>query len=97
MSLPLTIRAEEAPVAGDAASFRGGTTRTTQTGYINLNRQQVLGTYGLPGNDHLQVAYGVRCLGCCAEYGANGSDCHLRRCPACQGGAAGLVWKPDGC
>jgi hypothetical protein len=24
------------------------------------------------------------------HYGANGSDIHLRLCPACQGGASGL-------
>ena len=34
----------------------------------------------------------VRCgrPGCGHEYGANGSDAHLHKCPCCQGNAAGL-------
>jgi hypothetical protein len=65
---------------------------TTRTGYINRNRQTVVRSTGLPGTDHLQYVYVVRCGDCGNEYGANGSDIHLRRCPGCQGGAPGLAF-----
>lgn len=65
---------------------------TTQTGYQNRNRQIVVRATGLPGTDYGQYIYVLRCGDCQYEYGANGSDIHLRKCPACQGGAAGLAY-----
>ena len=64
--------------------------RTTKTGYVNWNGQEVLHGTDLPGNDHNQVVYAMRCKTCGNRYGANGSDIWQRRCPACGGGAAGL-------
>jgi len=63
---------------------------TTQPGYVNRNRQTVVRATGLPGNDHLQRIYVLKCGDCGAEYGANGSDIFQRKCPSCQGGADGL-------
>jgi predicted HNH restriction endonuclease len=62
---------------------------TTTPGFINANQQEVVGPTGIAGNDHLQKFYVLRCRKCGHEYGANGSDIWLRRCPACDGGAKG--------
>lgn len=64
---------------------------TTKIGFVNDNRQEVLRDTGLPGTDHLQRVYELRCKHCEHRYGANGSDNHHRKCPRCQGGAPGLV------
>lgn len=66
-------------------------TPTTQPGYRNRNSQVVIRNTGLPGNDHLQTVYELRCQHCDNCYGANGSDIFQRRCPGCQGGAPGLA------
>ena len=63
---------------------------TTEPGYRNRNRQVVVRKTDLPGNDHNQMTYVLRCDGCGHEYGANGSDIFQRRCPAHDGGAQGL-------
>lgn len=63
---------------------------TTEPGYKNRNGQVVVRPTHLPGTDHNQYIYVLRCGVCGHEYGANGSDIHLRRCPNCQGGAPGL-------
>jgi hypothetical protein len=63
---------------------------TTTPGYINRNHQEVLSKTGLPGNDHNQVVYLLKCHTCGARYGANGSDIFQRRCPECDGGRPGL-------
>jgi hypothetical protein len=63
---------------------------TTLPGYINRNRQRVIRATDLPGTDHLQKIYVLRCEDCGTEYGANGSDIFQRRCPKCQGGKPGL-------
>ena len=66
---------------------------TTETGYRNRNGQVVVRPTHLAGTDHNQYVFVLRCGNCGYEYGANGSDIHLRRCPNCQGGATGLsVW-----
>ncbi len=66
--------------------------RTTEPGYMNRRGQTVLRDTGLPGNDHNQRIYVLRCGACAHEYGANGSDIWQRRCPACDGGARGLSY-----
>lgn len=43
----------------------------------------------LPGNDHNQVVYLLRCRDCGNRYGANGSDIFQRKCPARGGGRPG--------
>jgi hypothetical protein len=63
---------------------------TTQPGYVNRNDQIVVRDTNRPGNDHLQYVYILACQRCQNEYGANGSDIWLRKCPACQNGAPGL-------
>jgi hypothetical protein len=66
--------------------------KTTRPGYRNRNGQVNLRPTGLPGNDHLQYIYVLRCDSCGHEYGANGSDIFQRKCPACQGGKPGLPY-----
>lgn len=63
---------------------------STQTGYVNPNGQEVLGPTGLPGTDHGQKVYVLRCRACFQEYGANGTDIAIRRCPNCGGGRPGF-------
>jgi hypothetical protein len=63
---------------------------TTEPGYRNRNRQTVVRATELPGTDHNQKIYVLKCGDCGIEYGANGSDIHLRRCPNCQFGRPGL-------
>lgn len=63
---------------------------TTQVGYVNQHQQEVVRSTGKPGTDHGQYVYVLRCRTCGHEYGANGSDIWLRRCPAHDRGAAGL-------
>jgi hypothetical protein len=72
--------------------------KTAVAGYVN--RQKVVRKTDRPGNDHSQFSYEMECTRTeCRgrhdspqlSYGANGSDLHLRLCPAaCQGGTAGL-------
>ena len=64
--------------------------RTTNTGYINRNRQRVIRKTDIRGNDFGQYVYELQCAACGQNYGANGSDIWQRKCPTCQGGAAGL-------
>ena len=73
-----------------AKRTRAGDTPTTRSGYVNRNSQRVERATGLPGTDHGQSIYVLRCDHCHHTYGANGSDNHQRRCPNCQGGAPGL-------
>lgn len=48
---------------------------------------------GLQGNTNHPFAkpYLLKCEHCSHEYIANSCDVHLRRCPNCQDGAAGLT------
>jgi hypothetical protein len=68
-----------------------GNGRTTEEGYVNRNSQEVVRPTGKPGTDHGQYIYVLRCRTCGHEYGANGSDIWLRRCPAHDRGASGLA------
>lgn len=72
-------------------------TSKRQIGDINPNDQVLLLRSERPGTDHLQYVWVLLCanrnsqgLICGHRYGANGSDFHHRKCPACQGGATGL-------
>lgn len=76
----------------ETGDFRSGKGESAQIGAVNRNAQQVLGHQGLKGTDHGQRAYGVHCQQCGHEYGANGSDLHERKCPACQEGAPGIPY-----
>ncbi len=63
---------------------------TTEPGFTNPHGQRVVRRTDERGTDHLQYVYVLHCTHCEDEYGANGSDIHLRRCPGCQGGQPGL-------
>ena len=63
---------------------------TTVPGYRNKNDQVTVRATDLPGTDHLQKIYVLRCDSCKLEYGANGSDIFHRRCPRCGGGRPSL-------
>lgn len=69
-----------------------------QLGDINVNDQVLIARSDHPGTDHLQYVWVLVCARhledgalCGHRYGANGSDFHHRKCPSCQGGAAGLA------
>ncbi|WP_374576434.1 HNH endonuclease [Phenylobacterium sp.] len=64
---------------------------STHIGFVNDNGQEVLGPTGLDGTDHGQKIYVLKCQHCTHEYGANGTDIALRRCPSCQGGRPGFT------
>jgi hypothetical protein len=69
---------------------RGNRRPTIEPGYTNKNGQTVVSSTGLdsvsfPG----QKIYRLHCSKCELEYGANGCDIHIRRCPSCQKGRAG--------
>jgi hypothetical protein len=61
-----------------------------QPGDISARRQRLVAKTDRPGTDHNQYVWHLACERCGAEYGANGSDFHHRKCPICQGGAPGL-------
>lgn len=63
---------------------------TTAVGFINPRNQEVIRKTDLAGTDHNQRVYVLRCRDCGYEYGANGSDIHIRRCPRHDDGAPGL-------
>ena len=65
---------------------------TVQIDYVNRNDQRVIAATGLPGTDHGQSIYVLRCERCRHEYGSNGSDNFQRKCPRCQGGRPGLQY-----
>jgi hypothetical protein len=67
--------------------------RTTEPGYVNRNGQVVVRPTELAGTDFNQKVYVLRCTRCGNEYGANGSDVHLRLCPNCQDGRPGLAFE----
>jgi hypothetical protein len=76
--------------AVSAGPDRQGRGQTTRTGYVNRNGQEVIRPTGERGTDHGQYVYVLRCQNCGHEYGANGSDIWLRRCPKHDGGALGI-------
>ena len=75
-----------------ASKYKDGTSKTTQIGYINKNNQKNMGNRGVDGNDHGQKSYKMKCLKCGCEYGANGTDIWLRKCPDCQKGQPGIAY-----
>lgn len=72
--------------------WREGCGDSVRVGYVNPNGQICLGRRGAPGTDHDQFAHWTLCGWCGKNYGVNGSDLHLRRCPRCQGGSPGLPY-----
>ena len=55
---------------------------TTVPGYVNRNEQEVIGATGFASTTHYnQKIYKLHCRRCGEEYGCNGADIHIRRCP----------------
>lgn len=81
-----------AAIGGGGAKMRETATPTTKLGYLNKNEQKVVRKTHERGTDHNQWVYVLACGKCGQQYGANGSDIWLRRCPACQGGAPSLSY-----
>jgi len=75
-----------------ASTRRRKSAPTNQVGYENRNGQILLQPTDQPGTDHLQYFHGLRCTPCGNEYGANGSDIHLRRCSQCQRGRPSVAY-----
>lgn len=64
---------------------------TTTPGFVNRHGQEVIRDTSKAGTDHGQYVYELKCQNCGHRYGANGSDIHERKCPACQNGKPGLA------
>ena len=64
----------------------------TEPGTVNPNGQVVEEKTNRRGHSN-QWVYRMRCLKCGHVYGANGYDCHLRKCPECGGGRPGLPYE----
>ena len=63
---------------------------STTPGYENRNGQRVIASTGFPSETFPgQTVYRMRCVHCQHEYGSNGCDIHLRRCPRHQDGTRG--------
>jgi hypothetical protein len=65
---------------------------TTTVGFRNVNGQTVLRETNLSGNLDGQRVYVLMCGHCAHQYGANGCDIHIRKCPACMDGQPGLAY-----
>lgn len=74
---------------GSGSTLEGS---TTTVGFRNANGQSVLRKTNVSGNVAGQDVYVLVCAHCGVEYGANGCDIHLRKCPSCMGGQPGLVY-----
>lgn len=82
----------KAQLARPNSEWRSGSGPSVQIGVVNPHGQICTGHRGKSGTDHLQLSYRTECGHCGDAYGANGSDLHERRCPACQDGAPGLEY-----
>ena len=63
---------------------------TTKPGNVNRNGQITIRDTGAPGTDFGARNFQLACSHCGHNYGANSGDIWERKCPVCQGGAAGL-------
>ena len=59
----------------------------TEIGYRNVHGQTVTRKTDRFGTAPFQRVYLMHCEQCGHEYGANGCDTHVCRCPACQNGS----------
>ena len=85
LSLQITTSNDEARIMTSKMELR-----STDVGFVNRNEQENIGITGLPGNDHNQRLYDMRCRPCGHEYRANGSDIFQRKCPSCMKGRPGV-------
>jgi hypothetical protein len=64
--------------------------QSTDPGYKNKHGQIVIARTGFPSESFPgQTIYHLRCSHCHHDYGSNGKDIHLRRCPRHQDGIKG--------
>ena len=88
----MKVSSERTDPGPDRKRRRPAKDRPTKPGYVNRNDQKVIRRTNLRG--HLnQWVYHMKCLRCDHNYGANGFDCHLRKCPECSGGRPGLPYE----
>jgi hypothetical protein len=59
-------------------------------GEHNTHRQILIEKTSSPGNHRFAKLWKLQCSICESTYGANSCDFHLRRCPDCQNGKAGI-------
>jgi predicted nuclease with RNAse H fold len=90
---PQSTVASPSPTPRLTTKSRGQQGATVRIGYVNRNQQRVIEATGLPGTDHGQSIYVLRCGRCGTEYGNNGSGNAQRKCPRCQGGAPGIPFQ----
>jgi hypothetical protein len=64
----------------------------TQIGYRNGNGQMVVRKTDAAGSKPFQRVYVITCERCGHEYGIDGCDTHLCRCPMCQNGSPGIPY-----
>jgi hypothetical protein len=65
--------------------------KAARLGFTNKNNQSVVGAAPEYFSNHDSAKpWQLYCLFCKNEYGANGCDIHIRKCPKCQNGKAGL-------
>ncbi|RXH58748.1 hypothetical protein GRAN_2058 [Granulicella sibirica] len=63
---------------------------STTPGFKNKHGQVVMASTGFPSESFAgQTVYRMHCSHCGHDYGSNGCDIHLRRCPRHQDGAKG--------
>lgn len=89
---PAAHKAASLPSRRAPAKARSARGKTLEIGRVNRNGQELIRATDMPGNHVNQKLYVMRCTvaGCGHEYGANGADVWLRKCPRCQGGQPGL-------
>ncbi len=61
---------------------------STNAGYVNNNKQRIIGRTDWDGNGYYQKIYVMECEICGFRYDVNGSDTFQRKRPKCQGGAS---------
>ncbi|MAE50857.1 MAG: hypothetical protein CMH27_03520 [Micavibrio sp.] len=65
--------------------------KCAKPGFVNRNNQLVIDeSGGYISNHDSAKAWKMYCLNCKENYGANGCDIYIRKCPNCQKGAASL-------
>ena len=62
----------------------------TEIGHRNVHGQTVVRKTDQFGTPIFQRVYIVRCEDCGHQYGVNGCDTHICRCPTCQNGSPGI-------
>ena len=88
----MKVSSERAEPSPDPKMRKSAKGKSNDVGRINKNNQMVKEKTNLPGHANQKV-HRMECLDCGYNYGANGYDCHLRKCPKCGDGAPGLPYE----